>query len=143
MAASDLGCTEPRGRDLAETSSVAAAQASPSAPSAAGDTGLTPSESAARSAQTSSRDTAVEEELFRHGSFSDVVFRFRGGVGTPTEGDEAYPCQVYGQRAMFALFSPVLRETLLRPMPVSPEGSSLSGRPNDTSGSAASMREEE
>jgi hypothetical protein len=83
----------------------------------------------------------VEDELFRNGSFSDVVFRFRGGSGTTTEGDESYPCYVYGQRAMFALFSPVLRETLLRPMPVTPDSSSLSGRANDSN--ASSVREQE
>jgi hypothetical protein len=135
MAASDLGCSQPVGDLTATSSSIAAAQASPSAPSGAGDTGSL----CDVSQPASSRDTAVEDELFRSGAFSDVVFRFRGGPGTTTEGDESYPCYVYGQRAMFALFSPVLRETLLRPVPVSPDSSSLSGRVNDAS--ASSIRE--
>jgi len=55
------------------------------------------------------RDAAVEDELLLFGHFADVAFKFRTGPGREPE-------EVYGQRALFALLSPVLRQRLM-PMP--------------------------
>jgi len=52
----------------------------------------------------SRRDALVEDEVLHCGYFADVAFRF-----PTTSGDVE---EVYGQRALFALLSPVLREQL-------------------------------
>lgn len=53
----------------------------------------------------SKRDSAMEDEIFHCGYFADVTFRLRGLSGEVEE--------VYGQRALFSLLSPVLRGLLL------------------------------
>mmetsp|Transcript_146865 Transcript_146865/g.258853 ORF Transcript_146865/g.258853 Transcript_146865/m.258853 type:complete len:367 (-) Transcript_146865:28-1128(-) len=52
----------------------------------------------------SKRDAAVEDEVFGTGYFADVVFKCCGSSGEVED--------IYGQSALFALLSPVLRERL-------------------------------
>mmetsp|Transcript_36106 Transcript_36106/g.69525 ORF Transcript_36106/g.69525 Transcript_36106/m.69525 type:complete len:352 (-) Transcript_36106:130-1185(-) len=61
------------------------------------------------------RDAAVEDEVLRCGYFADVAFKFHTGIGREPE-------EVYGQRALFALLSPVLRQRLMPMQGCSPSG---------------------
>jgi hypothetical protein len=52
------------------------------------------------------RDAAIEEEVIRKGSYADTVFLCAGST-SPSQVE-----QVFGQSALFALLSPVLRDRL-------------------------------
>jgi len=52
------------------------------------------------------RNAAVEDEVLHCGYFADVAFKFHRSAGYEPE-------EVYGQRALFALLSPVLRKRLM------------------------------